>query len=148
RETGLARGFAHYEDYPLSLFDTFTRGVAIGRRIDVPSAASALESLVEERTGCWYDVLPHSREHEMSAAAINGAFLRWLGRRPADGRPFFAFLNYNDAHTPYEVPDPSIPGFGLRPSTASQRRTLRAFTGVDKRNLSVEDVKMANDVYD
>jgi arylsulfatase A-like enzyme len=147
-ETGLARGFAHYEDYPLSLFDTFTRGVAIGRRIDVPSSASALESFVEERAGCWYDVLPRSREHAKSAAAINGAFLRWLGRRPADGRPFFAFLNYNDAHTPYEVPDPSIPGFGLRPSRASHRRILRAFTGVDKRNLSVEDLQMAKDVYD
>jgi arylsulfatase A-like enzyme len=147
-ETGLARGFAHYEDYPLSLFDAFTRGVAIGRRIDVPSSASALESFVEDRTGCWYDVLPRSREHEKSAAAINKAFLRWLRRRPADARPFFAFLNYNDAHTPYEVPDPSIPGFGLRPSTASHRRVLRAFTGVDKWNLSVEDVQMANDVYD
>jgi hypothetical protein len=147
-ETGLARGFAHYEDYPLSLFDTLTRGVAMGRRIDVPSSASALESFLEERTGRWYDVLPRSREHKKSAAAINGAFLRWLGRRRADGRPFFAFLNYNDAHTPYEVPDPAIPGFGLRPSTASHRRVMRAFTGLDKGDLSVEDLRMANDIYD
>ena len=32
RETGLARGFAHYEDFPLSLLDTFTRYTALGRR--------------------------------------------------------------------------------------------------------------------
>jgi hypothetical protein len=147
-ETGLARGFAHYEDYPLGLFETFTRHVALGRRIDVPSWASAIESLLEQHTGRWYDVLPRSREHEKRADAINGAFLGWLGKRPTNGRPFFAFLNYNDAHTPYEVPDPSIPGFGLRPSSALHRGILRAFTGVDKMTLSVEDVHMANDVYD
>ncbi len=147
-ETGLARGFAHYEDYPLSLFDTLTRHVALGRRIDVPSWASAVESFLEEHTGRWYDVLPLSREHRKRADAINGAFLAWLGKRPANPRPFFAFLNYNDAHTPYEVPDPSIPGFGLRPSSASQRRLLRAFTGTDKTKLSAKDVRIAHDVYD
>ncbi len=147
-ETGLARGFAHYEDYPLSLFDTFTRHVALGRRIDVPSSASAIESFLEKHTGRSYDVLPHSREHEKRADAINDAFLRWLGKRPARGRPFFAFLNYNDAHTPYEVPDPSVPGFGLRPRSVSQRAILRAFTGIDKLQLSVEDVHTAEDVYD
>jgi arylsulfatase A-like enzyme len=147
-ETGLARGFAHYEDYPLSLVDTFTRHVALGRRIDVPSWASAVESFLEEHTGRWYDVLPLSREHRKRADAINGAFLAWLGKRPAKGRPFFAFLNYNDAHTPYEVPDSSIPGFGRRPSSASQRRLLRAFTGTDKTKLSAKDVQVAHDVYD
>ncbi len=117
RETGLARGFAHYEDFPLSLFAIHSpRYVALGRRIDVPTWASAIELFLEKHTGRWYDVLPHAKEHEKSAAAINSAFLGWLGKRPANGRPFFAFLNYNDAHSPYEVPDPSIPGFGLRPS--------------------------------
>jgi arylsulfatase A-like enzyme len=147
-ETGLARGFAHYEDYPLRLVDTFSRHVALGRRIDLPSWASAIESFIEKHTGRWHDVLPHSREHEKRADAINDAFLGWLGNRAAKGGPFFAFLNYNDAHTPYEVPDPSIPGIGLRPRSAANRSILRAFTGVDKMTLSVEDVRMANDVYD
>ena len=115
-DTGLARGFAHYEDFPLSLFAIFTRYVALGRRIDVPTWASGIELFLEKHTGRWYDVLPHAKEHDKSAAAINSAFLGWLGKRPAKGRPFFAFLNYNDAHSPYEVPDPSIPGIGLRPS--------------------------------
>jgi arylsulfatase A-like enzyme len=147
-ETGLAQGFAHYEDYPLSLFDTFTRYVALGRRIDVPSGASAVESFLEQQTGRWMDVLPVSREHRKRADAINAAFLEWLGNRPSERRPFFAFLNYNDAHLPYEVPDPTIPGFGLRPSSASQRRLLRGFTGTDKTRLSADDVQRATDVYD
>ncbi len=124
-ESGVARGFAHYEDYPLSLLETFTRHVALGRRIDVPSMASAIESFLERHTGRLYDVLPRSREHARRADAINDAFLAWLGKRPAQGRPFFAFLNWNDAHTPYDVPDPSIPGFGLRPMTASRKQFLR-----------------------
>jgi arylsulfatase A-like enzyme len=148
RETGLARGFAHYEDFPLSVFDTFTRYIALGRRIDVPSRASAIDLLVEKRTGRWYDLVPRSREHTKSADAINSAFLRWLGKRRDNGRPFFAFLNYNDAHSPYEVPDQSTPGFGLRPASSSQRQTLQAFTSLDKTTLSNDDVRMAKDVYD
>jgi arylsulfatase A-like enzyme len=148
RETGLARGFAHYEDYQPTLFDILTRYVALGRRIEVSSWASAIESFLEKHTGRWYDVLPRSKEHDKTADAINKSFLGWLGERPETRRPFFAFLNYNDAHTPYEVPDPSIPGFGSRPSSASQRQILRSFTGVDKFALSVEDVRMAADVYD
>ena len=38
------------------------------------------------------------------AAAVNRGFLGWLDRRREPGRPFFAFLNYLDAHTPYLVP--------------------------------------------
>jgi len=148
RETGLARGFAHYEDSPLSVFDTFNRYVALGRRIDVSSWVSYLDLLVEKYTGRWHDLILRGREHAKSADAINGAFLRWLGKRPKTGRPFFAFLNYNDAHSPYEVPDRSIPGFGLRPATSSQRQILQGFTGLDKMTLSTEDVRMAIDVYD
>jgi arylsulfatase A-like enzyme len=148
RETGLARGFAHYEDFPLSVSDTFTHYIALGRRVAATSWASDLDALVEKQTGRWQDLIPRSKEHAKSADAINGSFLAWLGRRPADGRPFFAFLNYNEAHSPYEVPDPSVPGFGLRPASSSQRQTLQGFTGIDKKTLSVEDVRMAIDVYD
>jgi arylsulfatase A-like enzyme len=147
-ETGLARGFAHYEDFPLSVVDTFTRHIALGRRIDVSSWAAALDLFVERLTRRWYNLVPRSREHAKSADAINGAFLEWLGKQSDKGRPFFAFLNYNDAHSPYEVPDRSIPGFGLRPASSAQRKTLQAFTGLDKTGLLNDDVRMANDVYD
>ena len=51
-------------------------------------------------------------------------------------RPFFAFLNYNDAHTPYEVPDPSIPGFGLRPVTSYDRADPAELDTLDKAPLT------------
>ena len=79
---------------------------------------------------------------------------RWTGRSWAGslggrggGRPFFAFLNYNDAHTPYEVPDRSIPGFGLRPASCRDRQTLLHWNSLDKARLSSRDVQMANDMY-
>lgn len=46
------------------------------------------------------------------------------------------------------MPDPSIPAFGLRPTSSSQRQTLQGFTGIDKKSLAIDDVRMANDVYD
>jgi len=148
RETGLARGFAHYEDFSYSVLDTFNRYIALGRRIDASLWTSTIDAWVERTTGHWYDLIPRSKEHLKNADAINDAFLRWLGKQPKKGRPFFAFLNYNDAHTPYEVPDKSIPGFGLRPRSSHERQTLEGFTGIDKTTLSIDDVQMATDVYD
>jgi arylsulfatase A-like enzyme len=52
-----------------------------------------------------------------SADDINGAFLDWLDHAPA-GRPFFAFLNFYDAHRPYLPPEPFASRFipeGTRP---------------------------------
>ena len=37
------------------------------------------------------------------AKGVNREFLGWLDGH--DGRPFFAFLNYFDAHDPYLVPE-------------------------------------------
>ena len=148
RETGLARGFAHYEDFPVEAFDTFTRYIALGRRLEASLWTSLIDEFVEKHTGRWYNLIPRSREHIKSAASINGAFMGWLRKRSRQDRPFFAFLNYNDAHSPYEVPPTSKPGFGLRPKSSSQRQTLHGFTSIDKHSLSREDVRMANDVYD
>ncbi len=148
RETGLARGFAHYEDFTYSISDVFTRYIALGRRIEASSWTSTIDSWVERQTGHWYDLIPRSKEHLKNADAINDAFLRWLGKQPKNGRPFFAFLNYNDAHGPYEVPEQSIPGFGLRPASSAERQILHGFTAIDKTTLSIDDVQMATDVYD
>ncbi len=75
-------------------------------------------------------------------------FLDWLTWQRGRRRPFFAFLNYNDAHTPYEPPDPSTPGFGLRPVTCHGRLRLRRWTGLEKASLAIDDVTMATDIYD
>ena len=68
--------------------------------------------------------------------AIDRSFLDWLSWQRTRNRPFFAFLNYNDAHSPYEVPDRSIPGFGLRPVSYLDRLTLKSWDTLDKTQVS------------
>jgi arylsulfatase A-like enzyme len=149
RESGLARGFAHYEDFPVELYEVFARYVALGNRLEISDWAGVLGRILEKCTGRSFErLIPRSREHAKNAAAVDGAFLGWLSRRQGRRRPFFAFLNYNDAHTPYEVPDQSIPGFGLRPASSRDRLILFGWNSADKAKLEYRDVRMAIDVYD
>jgi arylsulfatase A-like enzyme len=89
RESGLSRGFVHYEDYSLSAA-MVAWSMSLGRTI---LGVSAVHRLVGMR-----DILARKR-----APDINTTLLSWLDRRD-DGRPFFAFLNYFDAHSPYTPP--------------------------------------------
>ena len=148
RETGLSRGFAHFEDYLIAFDDVFTRYLALGNRLDLLTPASVLNRLLKKYIGDSYDVIPRSREHAKNAALVNRSFLDWLSWQRGRGRPFFAFLNCNDAHSPYEVPDRSIPGFGLRPVSYVDRLTLQSWDALEKTKVSQAHVQMAVDVYD
>ena len=133
RETGVSRGFAHYEDYPdraVGCLQSLYR--ALGNRLDLLTPASVLNRLLKKYLGDAVDVIPHSNEHAKNAATVDRAFLAWLSWQRKRDRPFFAFLNFNDAHSPYEVPDRSIPGFGLRPVSYVDRLTLKSWDKIDK----------------
>ena len=119
-ETGLDRGFAHFEDYPL------TPRSLLGRTVP----------------GNWIlmNILYRGHYHDMKwiglqsrgARGINEAFLDWLRRRRPD-RPFFAFLNYFDAHEPY-IPPPGYEGrFGIRPRPPRDYQFLFDYMGMDKK---------------
>jgi arylsulfatase A-like enzyme len=148
RETGLDRGFAHYEDFPITLWETFNRYLALGRRLRIPSLVPAFNGLVEEYSGYRPSLFLHAREHAKDATAVNRAFLDWLDGQRGRRRPFFAFLNFNDAHPPYEVPDPAVAGFGLRPSSQHDFEALSGWDLLGKPSLAPRDVRLATDVYD
>jgi arylsulfatase A-like enzyme len=148
RETGLARGFAHYEDYSLGAWEVFSRYVGLGRKLDKPTVAMAAAILSGRRWGGSTPLVPLSREHVKRAEDIDRGFLDWLTWQRPRGRPFFAFLNYNDAHTPYEPPDDPAPGFGIRPTSWHDRLVLVGWNGFDKLKLPVHAVRMAQDLYD
>ncbi len=148
RETGLARGFAHYEDFPINLREIFTRCLAFDRRLDVAIQVVALDVLVEDALGRSPRWEVRSNEHAKDATAVNGAFLAWLDGQRGRRRPFFAFLNFNDAHTPYTVPDRSVPGFGLRPSSARDQKTLVTWNALPMASRTPRAVQLATDVYD
>lgn len=130
RETGLARGFTHYDDYPVTPAMVLTSASLIRTVVNLDQVRSWVGS----------DQLI-SRRH---AADINAAFLRWVD---ADrGRPFFGFLNYLDAHTPYLPPDPAwrarfvTPGITPVPNLERHSRPDAAWPP--------EQVQGAMDAYD
>jgi arylsulfatase A-like enzyme len=97
-EFGLDRGFLHYEDYPISPSQTLMSS-SIGRALIAFSLNEDFAFSFRELVG--YHEIPGRR----NAADINDAFLRWQARQDPS-RPFFAFLNYLDAHQPFLPPAP------------------------------------------
>jgi len=72
---GFGQGFAHYED------------------------------LFRERTRAKYARSDEVPDGDSGAFATGRAVLRWLDDRESSARPFFLFLNYIEAHSPYEPPE-------------------------------------------
>jgi arylsulfatase A-like enzyme len=103
-QSGLPRGFSRYDDYPLTSVGEILRGSTLGGTLlalPMPQAIrNARFELMTKR-----------------ASKVNADFLGWLD--DAGDRPFFAFVNYMDAHEPYLPPDPFALKFAeKRPESA------------------------------
>lgn len=102
-ETGLARGFDHYEDHRMSP-GTLLRLTRLSRVAD-----AGIRSLRG---------VPADLPNRVSAAEVNRRAADWLQRKWGRTRPYFAFLNYYDAHAPYYPPPAEWRRFvGDRPRT-------------------------------
>jgi arylsulfatase A-like enzyme len=101
RESGLARGFTHFEDYPITP----------GRMVFV--AHMALRSLV--RLNLLSDRGTATIGLKRGSKITDGV-LGWLEDRPRD-RPFFVFANYMDAHDPYDATGRFKEMYGPEPET-------------------------------
>jgi arylsulfatase A-like enzyme len=95
-EFGLNRGFRHYEDYIRSPQET---------AISSSLARALITSTSLRRLVGYYDTIGRQ-----DAASVNSRFLKWVSR--TEDRPFFAFLNYFDAHETYFPPAPFDRTFG------------------------------------
>jgi arylsulfatase A-like enzyme len=89
RQSGLERGFIHYEDIAINPKEIL-RSSLLGQ--------VAVGILQHGR----YKFQPERSTHRKQADEIRTSFLDWT--READHRPWFAFLNFFDAHKPYRVP--------------------------------------------
>jgi len=99
RQFTINKGFAHYEDF------SRTMGTALARsRI---SWVITDQQWVRRIIG-YYDTMDRKR-----ANLINTQFLRWLDQDRS--RPFFAFLNFFDAHSPLIAPSPFRERFAFAP---------------------------------
>ncbi len=93
---GLDRGFLHYLDIPGDITRRVTpreffRSCRLG------------ESLL-----AWFEmkrrILAPMQNLRLDADQLNRETLAWLDSTRPTGRPFFLFLNYFDAHSPYSLP--------------------------------------------
>ncbi len=82
------------------------------------------------------------------AAAVNRELLDWLSHREQPDRAFFAFLNYSDAHTPYELPPGRMHRFGAERPDERQRETISRWAELDKARLVRTDLPFVVDAYD
>ncbi len=132
---GLARGFLHYEDVAVCLVEVL-RSSDMGRLLTSRIAPSIF---TRDR--------PYAYFNRKDAATINHDMLAWLAAQPK-GQPFFAFLNYYDAHDPYISAAGAKRHFGLRPETALEVAALRDWLHVDKTRVPSRLLQMAIDGYD
>jgi len=132
RSAGIARGFSHYDDVSLTV-------TQIAR-------SAAFTSWLSSRHWARPLFRPFYKNMDRKTAAeVDGAFLDWLDR--GESRPFFAFLNYFDAHDPYlprapfdtafaeaaypALPPPAHPGGHHDATPRSQREYDQAIAYLD-----------------
>ncbi len=71
-----------------------------------------------------------------------------MSQRREPTRPFFAFLNYFDAHTAYLLPPGTPYRFGRPPKTDADVQVLVDWFPLDKLRLPPSYVNLARDCYD
>jgi arylsulfatase A-like enzyme len=124
-EFGVARGFGYYRDYDVSLPEMLRT-----------SALARLISFWMIRKAGGYSV-----PGRLSAARMNQRFFDWLDddERRNPTRPFFAFINFYDAHGPYQPPAPYDTMFsGREPPTRDS----------ETRDFTADEVSGLVDAYD
>lgn len=132
RATGLGRGFLHYEDYPLRPL-AFLRNTSLLGRV---FAIDRVAAMVGRRR-----MIPG-----LVGEDVNRDFLRWLDGRGAG--PWFAFLNYYDAHGPYLPPVPYDTMYANKPDAAVDRYWALMQRAYGQSQVPVGDLATILDAYD
>jgi len=142
-ESGLARGFDSYEDFPVNAPEVL-RASSLGWLL------SRVAARLGGELGWWLSgdaagtvTLDFTRK---DARAINREFLDWLSTHGET--PFFAFLNYFDAHDPYLTPRGATSRCAAVPKSRTDFAMLRDWQKLDKHALSPRDIQLARDGYD
>jgi arylsulfatase A-like enzyme len=143
RETGLNRGFSHYEDYPISLMETMRcsllfRHLCRYAHFHFGAYDLSQSPVARKNRG------PFGFDYRY-ADQVNASFLSWVDR---GSRPFFAFLNYFDAHLAY-LPPPDRPSRFLKtPLESTDIDDLMSWWDADKSKLTKRQYQLNRDGYD
>lgn len=138
---GLDRGFLHYEDVPGNI----TRKVTPRELVRSSNLGASILTWSERKL----HILQPMQRQQFNAREVNRAALAWLDETQSTGRPFFLFLNYFDAHSPYRLP-PDAPQPFSRVSAESLERRLKELdsSNVDHIREREEVGRLIADSYD
>lgn len=129
RETGLDRGFEHYEDYILSP----------GQMLQSTAWGQYLVNKV--RMAAWYD--NDNLIGRRTAAQMRRRLFQWLERD--DARPYFAMVNLFDAHHPYVAPEDFQ---HFKPTSIADHKLFRDWWSLDKTRLTDRQQNIQHTAYE
>ena len=139
-DSGLDRGFTQYRDYIFPELTALKTAVLVSRALDgLQHDRLSSGRVAGDPPGCspMSDRLLRSLDTDRKGAAVvNRELLDWLSQRPQPERPFFAFLNYNDAHYPYQLPPGRPHRFGGRADRKRSAPLDRAVVGARQDDVS------------
>ena len=142
-DSGLDRGFTYYRDYVLDALSAARTNQVVKESLNIIGQLGRflpISSLTLRRL---------SEGERKDAHVVNREFLDWLAERNGPRRPFFAFLNYVDAHAPYLLPPRASYRIGKAPSSDADFRFLADdWTQADKRRVSRARLTLARNAYD
>jgi arylsulfatase A-like enzyme len=150
-DSGLGRGFATYQDFIFPRLTALKTAVLVDRPVD---GLQTVERFLEEWVD--FDLFKPAVEQlwwlfkadRKEAAVVNREFLDWLSRRRQPERPFFAFLNFYDAHYQYEVPQMGVHRFGVRPDDDHGANPIQDWLRLIPRGPTAQQVAVVRDAYD
>ncbi len=150
-DSGLGRGYTIYRDFLFQELSPFRMAAMVKRSLEGLQATSTL--LGDALDLAWLKagvtrVRERFEAERKEAAVVNREFLDWLERRPQAERPFFAFLNYFDAHSPYQLSTRRVHRFGVKPSGEREYRLLQEWWDMDKGRVTPEDLAFLFNAYD
>ena len=130
-ETGLDRGFGHYEDYDVNLASVLLCSSVTQRLLNFIHQNPGIEARLPS--------LNFAKSTRKDASRIRDDFRSWLSKQ--QGAPFFAFLNLFDTHHPYLSPEVSQ-------TSKTDQRILKTWWDLDKQALPEHDLALARSAYD
>jgi arylsulfatase A-like enzyme len=150
-DTGLARGFTRYEDYIFPELTALKTTVLADRALQFLRATVYFSEDWLESAGLLRAVrrlVGSIDDDRKGAGVVNRELLEWLAQRPQPERPFFAFLNFFDAHYPYQLPSGRLHRFGVEPTDYYERYLIQQWGVLDKTTVSPSGVAFAAAAYD
>jgi hypothetical protein len=134
-DSGLNSGFTHYEDFILEKLGPLQTATLVDKVL------RTLISLDVTNDGMVHSLRVSLQRwfyagFRRDAQAMNRAFLDWFSQRREPERPFFAFINYYDAHGPYKLPEGAKNRFARLPETRDEIRIIYdIWSKIDKTTL-------------